>query len=183
VSEPKGPGGAAALPNLRHLRLFDVAVRERSMSRAAGRVHISQPAASQALARLAQVFGARLLERVGNSVSTTAEGRIVAARVRRALDHLGDLDRCFARSSRRHAAPSNPLERYASTSQLRALATVAATGSFAAAGRRLGQSDSSVQRACREVERIISIALFEGGQHSRALTRRGRSSRRGRAWR
>jgi LysR family transcriptional regulator, regulator for genes of the gallate degradation pathway len=176
VSDPSsGPEGAAALPNLRHLRLFDVAVRERSMSRAAVRVHISQPAASQALARLARVFGARLLERVGNSVTPTAEGRIVVARVRRALAHLGDPGPVLRqRAAGTRPGPVSPLERYASTSQLRALATVAATGSFGAAARRLGQSDSSVQRACREIERIVGMALFEGGQHARALTPAGR---------
>lgn len=156
---------AQALPNLRHLRLLDVAVRERSMSRAASKVHMSQPAASQALARLGEVFGARLLERAGNSVVTTDEGRIVVARARRALDHLGDMGSVLRlrASGGARAIPARPLERYASSSQLRALATVAMTGSFAAAARRLGQSDSSVMRACREIERVIGVALFEGG--------------------
>jgi len=161
------------LPNLRHLRLLDMAARERSISRAASLVHISQPAASQALARLAQVFGARLLERVGNSVSPTPEGRVVMGRVRRALELLGDLEPALRQLPGARGAKTIALERYASSSQLRALAAVAATGSFAAAGRQLGQSDSSVQRASREVERILGIPLFEGGQHSRVLTAAG----------
>jgi LysR family transcriptional regulator, regulator for genes of the gallate degradation pathway len=176
VSDPiEGARAPEELPNLRHLRLLDLAVRERSISRAAGRVHISQPAASQALARLAQVFGARLLERVGNAVSATPEGLVVVARVRSALAHLADLEPVLRPRPGGARIAGSLLERYASTGQLRALATVAATGSFAAAGRRLGQSDSSVQRACREVERMLGVALFDGGPHGRALTRAGQT--------
>ncbi|MCC5989772.1 MAG: LysR family transcriptional regulator [Pararhodobacter sp.] len=175
VSDPiHNPDVRQKLPNLRHLRILDVAVRERSMLRAAQSVHISQPAASQAMARLRQVFGARLMERVGNAVVVTPEGRIVVARARRALGHLGDLGPLLRqRTGADRVRAASLLERYASTSQLRALATVAATGSFAAAARRLGQSDSSLQRACREIERIMGLALFEGGQQARVLSAAG----------
>lgn len=175
VSDPiQDPEARQALPNLRHLRILDVAVRESSMSRAAETVHVTQPAASQAMARLRQVFGAQLLVRVGNAVAVTPEGRIVVARARRALGHLGDLGPLWRpRAAAGRVGTTSPLERYASTSQLRALATVAATGSFAAAARRLGQSDSSLQRACREIERFMGLALFEGGQQARALSAAG----------
>lgn len=165
----------AELSNLRHLRLLDVAVRERSLSRAANLVHISQPAASQAIAKLAKLFGVRLLERVGNTVTPTEEGLIVVARARRALDHLRDLGP-LARP--RHAGArsgmADLLERYSSTSQLRALATFATTGSFASAARRIGQTETSIQRACRNIEQIIGLPLIEGGQRNRSLTAPGR---------
>ncbi|HMO71121.1 MAG TPA: LysR substrate-binding domain-containing protein [Paracoccaceae bacterium] len=159
------------LPNLRHLGLLVMAVERRSLTAAARATHISQPAASQAVSRLGAIFGAPLLERAGNAVAPTEEGQIVATRARRALDHLSE---CSAggrgRRANGRAAPRETLERYATTSQLRALATVVATGSHAEAARRLRQSESSVQRACREIERIIGQPLFEGGTRSRVLS-------------
>lgn len=169
----------AELSNLRHLRLLDVAVREGSLTRAANLVHISQPAASQAIAKLAKVFGVRLLERVGNTVTPTEEGQIVVARARRALEHLRDLGpharprHDSARGGTRGGA-ADLLERYTSTSQLRAIATFATTGSFASAARRIGQTETSIQRACRNIEQIIGLPLIEGGQRNRSLTAPGR---------
>lgn len=164
---PDPPAPDHDLPNLRHLGLLALAVERRSLTAAARAMHITQPAASQAVARLGAIFGARLLERAGNAVAPTPEGQIVATRARRALDHLAEVG---AGGRGRRPAGRATLERYASTAQLRALAEVVATGGTAAAARRLGQSESAVQRACREIERIIGQPLFEGGTRSRVLS-------------
>ncbi|MDD7972053.1 LysR family transcriptional regulator [Roseinatronobacter alkalisoli] len=164
----------AMFPNLRHLRLLDVAISESSLTAAARKVHISQPAASQAIAKLAEVFGARLIERSGNNVAPTPEGEIVVKRARRALDHLRATGPGLkGRKPTDRAQAGDLLVRYASTSQLRAVSAFATTGSFAAAARKLGQAESSVQRACRDIERIIGQPLLEGGQRKRVLTASG----------
>jgi DNA-binding transcriptional LysR family regulator len=164
------------VPNLRHLRLLVAAVAKGSLTRAADHVHISQPAASQAIQRLSDVFGARLLERTGNRVVATPEGRIVAARADRALAHLAEAGRRLSRSVR--AAPGGSLaadllERHATMAQLRALAAFAEAGSFSGAARALGQTEPSVQRAAREAERIAGVALFDGSFRALRLTPAG----------
>jgi len=167
----------AELPNLRHLRLLVAAVESNSLTSAAHQLHISQPAASQAIAKLSRIFGVRLLERVGNNIAATSEGLVVLRRAARALEHLRNVD--MGHRTRR-AATARPegidqLERYASMAQLRAIASFATTGSFALAARHLEQTETSVQRACRDLERIVARDLFEGVQRNRSLTRAGQA--------
>lgn len=161
-------------PNIRHLRLLEIAVGQGSLTQAARAVHISQPAASQAVAKLAQIFDAPLLERVGNACVATEEGQIVTRRVRRALEHLHDPT--LLAKGRSTRAAGNVLERYASTTQLRALSAFALTGNFAATARCLGQTEASIQRACKDMERIIGQAVLEGGQRNRVLTKAGQAA-------
>ncbi|WP_211266705.1 LysR family transcriptional regulator [Halotalea alkalilenta] len=61
------------------LRTFLCIARERSVSRAAARLHLSQPAVSQALKRLEQRLGGRLIHRSGNEFRLTALGEEVEA--------------------------------------------------------------------------------------------------------
>ncbi|MBB4208345.1 LysR substrate-binding domain-containing protein [Roseinatronobacter bogoriensis] len=158
-------------PNMRHLRLLEIAVREGSLTRAAQEVNISQPAASQAIAKLTRIFRAPLLERVGNSAVATEEGMIVTQRARRALMHLQDPSLCPRGRARQVSA--DLLERYASITQLRVMAQFALTGSFAATAQSVGQTEASVRRATKEVERIIGQPVLEGGQRNRVLSAAG----------
>jgi LysR family transcriptional regulator, regulator for genes of the gallate degradation pathway len=159
------------LPNLRHLRLFDAAVRLGSLAAGADAVHLTQPAASQAMGRLAQVYGAPLLHRSGNGSDLTAAGRIVHIRTQRLLAHLAEGDRRAAIRTR--AGAPDVLTRQASTAQLRALATFAETGSFSAAARRQGLTEPAVQRAARGIETAMGVPLFEGQTHALRLTPAG----------
>lgn len=158
-------------PNLRHLRLLEIAARHDSLTQAAGQVNISQPAASQAIAKLGRIFGARLLERCGNAVMPTDEGRIVIARARRALDHLQHPHP--GTRSRTRQARADLLERYASVTQLRVMALLAVTGSLSAIAAELGQTEASVQRAVKDIERIIGQPALEGGPRNRVLSAAG----------
>ncbi|TVP72502.1 MAG: LysR family transcriptional regulator [Rhodobacteraceae bacterium] len=158
-------------PNLRHLRLLEIAARENSLTRAAQQVAISQPAASQAIAKLARIFGAPLLERVGNAAIATPEGRLVTERASRALLHLRDpalVPRARARQSR-----DDLLERYSSMTHLRVMALLALSGSTSATAQALGQTEASVRRAVKDVERIIGQPVMEGGQRNRSLSDAG----------
>ena len=70
---------------LRHLQLL-VALDERgSIARAASQLHLSQPAATQALAELERIIGMRLFERHARGVRATPAGRALLAAARGAL--------------------------------------------------------------------------------------------------
>ncbi|MBN3722930.1 LysR family transcriptional regulator [Burkholderia sp. Ac-20379] len=59
------------------LRTFLVIMQERSLSRAAARLHVTQPAVSQALKRLEDALEHRLIERRGPYFAPTAAGEAV----------------------------------------------------------------------------------------------------------
>ncbi|WEX10539.1 LysR family transcriptional regulator [Chelativorans sp. AA-79] len=161
-------------PNLRHIRLFEAAVDLASLSRAAEAVHISQPAASQAISRLEVYFGGLLLHRQGARVSPTERGTVVARRARRSLELLRSASANLARQSRiGKGLAMDLLEVHATITQLRAIAAFADTGTFLGAARLLGQAEPSVQRAARQLERIVRVPLFDGAYRSLRLTPAG----------
>ncbi|HWW05524.1 LysR family transcriptional regulator [Collimonas sp.] len=59
------------------LRTYLVIVQERNMSRAAARLHVTQPAVSQALKRLEETLGRTLIQRRGSQFEPTAAGQEV----------------------------------------------------------------------------------------------------------
>lgn len=74
---------------LRHLNCIVAIAQERTMARAAARLHLSQPAVSKTLAELEQWAGARLVERGRNGAALTAAGEHFlryALNVQRAVD-------------------------------------------------------------------------------------------------
>jgi len=84
---------------------FDALVHERSVTRAATRVGLSQPAMSNALSRLRALFGDPLLVRVGREMSPTRHALDLAGPIHRALvdlQHAVDSTTSFdpARSAR-----------------------------------------------------------------------------------
>jgi len=170
----RADGGSRAYPNLRHIRLLDYAASLGSLSRAAEAVRISQPAASQAISRLEELYGGALLERRGGGVLVTERGSLVVARARRALDLLREATARLGRQQRTAKRPAGDLlETHATIAHLRALAGFAAAGSFSGAARRVQQAEPSVQRAAREVERICGVPLFSGRQQGIRLTPAG----------
>jgi DNA-binding transcriptional LysR family regulator len=78
--------------SLRHLRYFVMVAEEGQMTRAASRLHIAQPALSQAIARLESQFGVELLERHARGVSLTAAGEAFFVKARAALAAVADAD-------------------------------------------------------------------------------------------
>lgn len=60
---------------VRHLRCFLAIAEESSVTRAAGRLHVAQPAVSRALAALEIHLGTRLVDRSTHHLALTAEGR------------------------------------------------------------------------------------------------------------
>lgn len=70
---------------LRHLRAFVAAAEERNISRAAQRVHLTQPALSRQIKALEDELGVTLLERGANSIALTAAGEIMLVEARDVL--------------------------------------------------------------------------------------------------
>ena len=67
------------------IRTFDALMRERSVSRAAARLFLSQPAVSASLARLRKVFNDPLFIRTGHGVSPTPKAQRLAPKIEKAL--------------------------------------------------------------------------------------------------
>ncbi|MFC7542865.1 LysR family transcriptional regulator [Siccirubricoccus deserti] len=76
--------------DLNLLRVFDAVARERHVTRAAERLHLSQPAVSNALARLRHALGDELFLRRPGGVEPTALALSLAQPVAEALDRIAE---------------------------------------------------------------------------------------------
>jgi DNA-binding transcriptional LysR family regulator len=158
------------IPNLRHLRAFCTVAELRSVSRAAERIHLSQPAITQAIDKLEARLGAVLFEQGPDGMATTAAGRLFCVRAARALEFLHLGAREIARAAGRgRAAPD--LDRLITVAQLRALIAVSSAGNFSLAARAVGLSQPSIHRAAKELERLAGVPLFESKGQGIDLTR------------
>lgn len=70
---------------LRHIRYFLAVAEQRSFTRAAASLHVSQPALSQQIRQLEERLGAELFDRGGRAVRLTDAGETYADYARRAL--------------------------------------------------------------------------------------------------
>src|SRR5262245_60480724 len=71
--------------DLRQLRYFMAVAEERSFSRAARRLHVSQPPLSIHVKRLEEGLGVRLFDRTNRGVGLSRAGRVFYEEVRAAL--------------------------------------------------------------------------------------------------
>lgn len=132
--------------NVRHLAAFAATVRHGSVTRAARSVNLTQPALTQAIARLEAALGCSLFERGAGGMTPTEPARLLAPRAEAAIVHVGS-------------------PRVTGT-QIRAFLALARAGSYAGAAEATGLSAASLHRAVAD----LSVAL---GQ--RLVDRRGRS--------
>jgi DNA-binding transcriptional LysR family regulator len=147
--------------NLRHLRVFQSVAQSGSVTRAAETAHVSQPAVTQALAKLERLAGQPLFLRRPQALFLTHAGEVLAARVARSfalLDPvLSDL------------APRLTLT--ASSAQLQALIATREAENFTLAARRMGLAQPTVHRAVSQLEQEAGRALFERTAHGLVATR------------
>lgn len=144
--------------NLRHLGAAATAARLGSISAAAQALNLTQPALTQAIAKVEAQLGHRLFDRQPGGVVATEAGRLVAARVERALAYVARGGQGIRRGAR--LAPLPNIERRLTYGQLQALIAVARAGSFALASRQTGLSEPALHRAARELERLLGVSLL-----------------------
>lgn len=155
--------------NLKHLDATVAVGRHGSVSAASQAVHLSQPALTQALAKLETILGRRLFDRLPSGVTATAAGEIFLPRARWAIEELAEGVRAVRRSAR--LKPIAYPERVLSMAQLKALIAVEAAGSYSVGGRNIGLSQPSVRRAVKEIELALGVPLLvRVGKAMRATT-------------
>src|SRR6201981_2173883 len=74
--------------DLNLLKAFDAMMTERAVTRAAGRIGLSQPAMSHALSRLRGLFADDLFVRTPDCMEPTARAREIAPLVSAAIEHI-----------------------------------------------------------------------------------------------
>jgi DNA-binding transcriptional LysR family regulator len=115
-------------PDLRELRYFVGVAEELSFTRAARRLHVSQPSLSVAMRQLEARLGVTLLDRTTRRVALTPAGGTLLAHARRVLEASSSLERAVAA----HRAPERGgrlrvgLDRLASAGALATLREFAA---------------------------------------------------------
>jgi DNA-binding transcriptional LysR family regulator len=139
------------------MRVFVETARTGSVSTAAECCLLSQPAATQALARLESEVGTPLLLRRTRRFALTPCGALFAPRVEAALGHLSTGARMALRGA---SARRGAFDHLVTVAQLRALIAVAGTGSFTLAARHLGLAQPTVHRAARSLEDIAGVPFF-----------------------
>ena len=146
------------LASIRHLKVFESVGHLRGVRRASEECHLSQPAVTQAIAKLEERVGVTLLKRRASGSYLNEFGIILHRRTQRFFaqieEAIGEL-----------GVPGSPLSipRMASRIswlQIRSLLAVVGDGSIAQAARSLGVSQTSLQRACRDLERILGTPLY-----------------------
>lgn len=156
---------ASEFANLRHLYAVAEIARQGSVRRAAGIVHLSQPALTQALAQAEQALGQRLFERAASGMVPTPAASALAERIDRAFGWLIAAEKLFAGA---------PLHRLVTRAQLQALIAAVDNGSISTAARRLGVHQPSVTRAVRDLETLCGKTLFDRSHHGITPTREAR---------
>ncbi len=149
------------IPNLRHLVAFVAVVKNGSINKASESIFLSQPAITQALAKIEKQLKAALFERKTDGMSLTNEGELFHFRIERALDILNNAIKKSYHLDKKGTAHSNPSLFAVTTTQLRALVAVSEAQNYSAAGRNIGVSQSSLYRACKDFEEYLGTVLFE----------------------
>ena len=85
------PHGYSNDPNLHHLQVFDVLLREHSLTRAARELKVTQPALSKTLTYLRRYFDDPLFVRVAFRMEPTPKARQLHAPIRAILDRTASL--------------------------------------------------------------------------------------------
>ncbi len=147
------------IPNLRHLRVFLEVAKCHSISQAAPKVFLSQPAITQALAKLERQLDSELFERQSDGMYLNVEGKVYFNRVSRCMGYIEQGIKDALKRNRDEN--SGKIIALLTTTQLRALMAVSEVENFTIASRNIGVSQSSLHRAARELEQLMGVILFE----------------------
>lgn len=140
--------------NLRHLRALASIARLGSISAAVKAINLTQPAITQALAKLETQLGQTFFERRANGMTATPAALLLAPRIDRALAHIASQRVTMA--------------------QMRALIMLADRGSYAGASAATGLAQPSLHRAIGDLSVALKRVLVERRGKGIMLTAQGR---------
>lgn len=143
--------------------MFLALARSHSVTRAAELCHVSQPAVTQAMGKLAQETGQTLFHRSPQGLFLTDPGQTLARRAARALQIL---DAAMADMAR-------PVRVQATWAQLSALIAVSELQNFTLAARHLGLAQPTVHRSTTTLEQAAGVLFFQRTAHGLITTRAG----------
>lgn len=141
------------LPNIRHLAAFAATVRHGTVTRAAEDIALTQPALTQAIARLENELDCQLFERQPDGMRPTRPAMLLADRAEVALGLIGS-------------------PRVTAT-QVRAFLALARGGSYAEASSATGVSPASLHRAVADLSLALGERLVERRGRHLSMTRKG----------
>ena len=145
---------------LRDFRNFIAVAETRSLSRAAARLHLAQPALSRQIHDLERELGVSLLERHSKGVTPTAAGQAFARGAAGLLVTLGfAVDRALATGEGRRGRVS-----------IGAMLTIIAAGVPAAVEERLRQEDPEITVAIQDLDPPDTVEQVRAGAIDIALT-------------
>lgn len=151
-------GALAAIPNLRHLRVLQTVERLHSVSRASEELNISQPAVTQAVAKMETDLGVALFDRGTAGTFPTAIGSQFLGRVTRFFDVLEQALTDTAPPADR--TPRRSVERMITTTHIRSLMATVDPATVAEVARQINVSETSLYRSARDLEHILRRVLF-----------------------
>lgn len=144
--------------SFRQLRLFESVGRLNSVRRGSEECNLSQPAVTQALAKLEQLIGVELFERRASGSYLTAAGDILYRRVIRMFKQL--VDALFELEVPGGQVGAEAVMHRLTRSQVRSLVALIEHGTFATASRALQITEASLQRAARDLEGNLRKTIF-----------------------
>ena len=157
-------------PNIRHMRVFLEAADSGSVSVAAQRCNLSQPAATQAIKQLETRFNTSLLARRRKRITLSICGSLFSVRARVAMRHLNEGAEAALRIAGNKTRSQSTFALFTTSAQLRSLMSLANTGSFSISARTLERSQPTVHRTARNLEAIAGVPFFKASSSGVRLT-------------
>ena len=157
--------------NIRHLRALREVVLTSSISEAAKRVHLSQPAVTQAISKLEGNLDTRLFIRRSNGLYPTEACSILTRRVERLFEYLSiGADQATRLATKGQGVGFSNFQDLTTATHLKALVAIADAGSFSLAARNVGLSQPSIHRAARDLEKLAGFDFFVTNSKGIGLT-------------
>jgi DNA-binding transcriptional LysR family regulator len=147
----------AAAISFRQLRLFESVGRLSSVRRGSDECNLSQPAVTQAIGKLEAQLADILFERRTSGSYLTSSGRILHVRVQRCFAQMKTAVRELCKCDETQAAA---IVNHFSRPQVRCFLAIIDQGTIPRAVRALGLTQTSLQRAARELEANLKTVLY-----------------------
>lgn len=155
--------------NLRHLRVFQAVAHQHSVSRASLLAGVSQPAATQAIAKLESIFEVALFRRSHSGCYLTEFGSILLVRVERYFEQI---EKAIADVQPNVARARTTASKVTGT-HVRCMTKIAEHVLIEPAAGVLGISVAALSRAARNLEKIVGRELLHRGPQGVTLSKTG----------